>query len=448
MNIFAIISTSMTQRIKTFVGALTFTLSLATPFVAMASTQIFMARTDVAINATLGGPAIWVDEITAADSATVVSAAGAFPVPGAFRNMNVIVDTAPGGAASWVITLRRNGVDTALTCTISGSATSCSDKTHVAPVEVGDILSYREVASNSPAGAVFYFSTAFSPTTANETVIMAGSVTNLSTSALFYSEIGGTGSRNGTETLTQRILPEAGTLDNLFIGTNNTAPGSGTSYVFTTRQNAATSTQTCTIADTNKTCTDTTNPITVAANDLFVLADQPLNTPAALRIGFGYRFVPVTKGDFIFMGGAGTTVMSQTNNSYFPLSGSESTIIAASSTNYVQHPMLIKGISATIQNAAGVGKSRTFSLVVNNATTTLSCTISGSSARTCSSLGAITLNPGDTLYTSADFAGGAPNVSRAGVSYIAQVRDTSNVNIISQVMRLFRGSRMVIQQRQ
>lgn len=53
------------------------------------------------------------------------------PVAGTFDDFRVLINTAPGGAASYVFTLRDNSQNTALTCTITGVATTCSDATHL-----------------------------------------------------------------------------------------------------------------------------------------------------------------------------------------------------------------------------------------------------------------------------------------------------------------------------
>jgi hypothetical protein len=47
---------------------------------------------------------------------------------------------APGTGNSMTLTLRDNGVNTALTCTISGSATSCSLTGQSVPIAAGDLL--------------------------------------------------------------------------------------------------------------------------------------------------------------------------------------------------------------------------------------------------------------------------------------------------------------------
>jgi len=42
------------------------------------------------------------------------------------KSLTATVAAAPGGEASVIATLRLNGADTALTCTIAGDATSCT----------------------------------------------------------------------------------------------------------------------------------------------------------------------------------------------------------------------------------------------------------------------------------------------------------------------------------
>jgi hypothetical protein len=59
--------------------------------------------------------------------------------PGTIRNLYVKLDVAPGAGTSRVFTVRKNGADQALTCTISGAGTTqCNDTTNSFAVVAGD----------------------------------------------------------------------------------------------------------------------------------------------------------------------------------------------------------------------------------------------------------------------------------------------------------------------
>lgn len=66
------------------------------------------------------------------------------------RSLHINVHTAPGVGASWTATLRKNGADTALTCTISGADTFASDDTHVVKVVDNDRLAVSWTPASNP----------------------------------------------------------------------------------------------------------------------------------------------------------------------------------------------------------------------------------------------------------------------------------------------------------
>jgi hypothetical protein len=86
-----------------------------------------------------------------------------FPVSGSLKNFYVALETAPGGGDSWTFVVRRNGVDTAVTCTASGSATSCSDLTHSQAFVPGDLISIRILQGGSAANGRIQWTALFAP---------------------------------------------------------------------------------------------------------------------------------------------------------------------------------------------------------------------------------------------------------------------------------------------
>ena len=66
-----------------------------------------------------------------------------------------------------------------------------------------------------------------------------------------------------------------------------TAPGAGKSRTFTLRKNETDTALTCTISDTNKTCT-ATGSIPVADDDRLDTSDAPTGSPATGALGISY----------------------------------------------------------------------------------------------------------------------------------------------------------------
>ena len=83
------------------------------------------------------------------------------PIGGAVSDLNVLIDVAAGTDA-WQFVLRLNGVDTAVTCSITGTAISCASAPGVAVVfRAGDRLSIRAVGTNDPPDATMQWTAKF-----------------------------------------------------------------------------------------------------------------------------------------------------------------------------------------------------------------------------------------------------------------------------------------------
>jgi hypothetical protein len=80
----------------------------------------------------------------------------AAPATATVKNFTVQLSNAPGTGNSIAFTWRDNAASTAVTCTVSGSATSCSDLTHSFTASAGDLLDIRAVT----AGTILSASTA------------------------------------------------------------------------------------------------------------------------------------------------------------------------------------------------------------------------------------------------------------------------------------------------
>lgn len=96
-------------------------------------------------------------------SATERSVQNIMPTAGTVKNFYVFVENAPGGTTSWTLTLRKNNVDTAVTCTVMGAGQTCSDTVNTAVFAAGDLISVRESSSGSPANSAGQWTAVFAP---------------------------------------------------------------------------------------------------------------------------------------------------------------------------------------------------------------------------------------------------------------------------------------------
>lgn len=97
-------------------------------------------------------------------SGTENVASGVMPQAGTARELRVSQTVAPGGAQTTVYTLMKNGVATALTCTVSASGLVASDNTHEVDFAAGDTWSIRAANSATAAGTIPRGAFAFYPT--------------------------------------------------------------------------------------------------------------------------------------------------------------------------------------------------------------------------------------------------------------------------------------------
>jgi hypothetical protein len=73
------------------------------------------------------------------------------PVPsGTASKLIVNVGSALGAGSSVTLTLRKNGVDTGLTCTVAAGQASCVDMVHLVVFADGDLMSVRYNESGNP----------------------------------------------------------------------------------------------------------------------------------------------------------------------------------------------------------------------------------------------------------------------------------------------------------
>jgi hypothetical protein len=88
---------------------------------------------------------------------------------GKVSNLRIFLTSSPGGSDSYVFTVRRDPagagapVNTSITCTITGGATSCEDKVNSQTFSAGDAISVLATESTSPNTSSMFFRLDFQP---------------------------------------------------------------------------------------------------------------------------------------------------------------------------------------------------------------------------------------------------------------------------------------------
>lgn len=204
--------------------------------------------------------------------------------PGSIKNLHVLLTAAPGVGASYTLTLRVNGVSTALTCTVAGAATTCSDLVNSVVVAAGDRITLECSPTNNPAAASPRWGMTFVADTDGECLILGGTGRDvLNTLATEYNYL------NGIEDVWTAIesdryhLGQECTAKNLHIYLDS-HPGVGDKYTFYLRLNVGDTVLTCTITGPSQSCSDVVNEVAISDDDYLDLKSEPgagIERPAA-----------------------------------------------------------------------------------------------------------------------------------------------------------------------
>lgn len=224
---------------------------------------------------------------------------------GKIKNLRVKVEAAPGVDESWVFTLLKGGVDTALTVTIAEGETSGADILHEVDVVAGDDISLKCVPTNGPPkNTQGWWSSMFVGSTAKESLIL-GVVDGMLSSAdtKYYLP---PGIEDGVASYLEAggVCPTSGKIKNLYVELSGDPGIAPDAYSFTLQINGVASDLTTTIIAPFKTGNDTEHEVTVAAGDIITLKVVPLEGPSETPYArWGMTFVADIDGESIILAG-------------------------------------------------------------------------------------------------------------------------------------------------
>jgi hypothetical protein len=289
-------------------------------------------------------------------------------------DLKVMVDTAPGAGKSRTFTVRKNGADTGVTCTISDTNTSAVFSGSVS-FTAGDLICLSSTPSGTPTAPGNIFWWLFASTTGSKFLIMGGTDSNFSATADNFTNPFGSSSSITSATNQDVVVPTGGSITKAAVAVS-VAPGTGKSYAVSMRVNNTTDALTTTVADTNTSATATGSQALSAGNSITIKC-HPSGTPASTRIAWCFTFVPTTDGEAFFGYGAGTPLATSGATYEQPL-GVGAVQPTTESLAYLKLPACtIKSMYVRIPTAPGVGATRTFTWRDNAADSALTVTISG-----------------------------------------------------------------------
>ena len=361
----------------------------------VASTQILMggnvgnSSTSASVYMTLmGGPlGSW--------TATEVNAQFVISTAGTFRNLYIEVSAAPGGSTSYVFTVRLNGVGTALTCTVSGSNTSCNDTSNNFAVVAGDEVTLESSpAGGTPTATAPQWSVRFDSTTSSYSLLGSSTNTGNHTNGQFMPVVS-MEPGDLTETDVDIIVPTAGTLRNLYVELT-AAPGGSDSRGYTLRVNEASTGLTASASGASTTGNNTSNTVAVVAGDRINYIAVVVGAPTAARARIGMTFDADTAGEFIFGLATDNALTGTGTTEYLEMVAGDDNILTTAASQLAQS-MTVKAIYIRTSVVAGAGNTVDYTLENNGSTTALTCQMAGGSAVTCNGATDITIANADNL---------------------------------------------------
>lgn len=222
------------------------------------------------------------------------------PADASATSLYVTLSAAPGSGKSKTLAVYYDGVVTALTVTISDTATVGSITGQAVSLVAGHVINVVETASGGPATSAVGVCIGVTPTVPGESYMFSAFVAAQSTSAARYGNANGqTTSGDSTEANVYNLVPTGGFVAKKLFCVVSTAPAGGASRTQTLRVGSAASALTAAISGANTSNSDTTHSVTVAGGALIDFETLPAGTPAAdtyLQIGFVAYVQPTATG--------------------------------------------------------------------------------------------------------------------------------------------------------
>jgi len=225
---------------------------------------------------------------------TEYQAVSVCPTAGKIKDLYVQMTADPGTAPdAYKFTLRKNGSDTTLTCTITADDVSGNDTAHEVTVAAGDLLTVACEPLNSPSvSTAVCMGMTFEADTDGESVIWGGSNNGTNTTDTEYHYLtpwlhASVSAWTSTEAQRYQLVQEC--IFKKFYVALWREPGAGKSNTVTIRQEGASpaSGLAVTISDTDLTGNDTAHTISISDDDSVGIMCVPSGTPQLNLVFWG-----------------------------------------------------------------------------------------------------------------------------------------------------------------
>ncbi len=362
---------------------------------------------------------------------------GLVPISGTFQNlmMEITIDPENGaGTQSYTFTLRVNGSDSDITCTISQGSTTCTDFINTVAVSQDDIVGFTVTPANLPTdtGNHYYHSIEFVPDVSNEVALIAGADSSQFSDSVQIALCPHTTCDRDEDVADDKavIFPTSGTLQGLRV-VLDTAPDNGGGIQSRTFTMGAVD---CTITELETTCNSGGDTETITAGEELVFTTTPSGTPAPAvgdSVGdWGMVFIPDTPGEFPIMLSTddGASISNSVTTYIQPFGADTTARTTESRQQQLTSAIEIRNIYGSVTADPGTGADTwDLTLSVNEVDKALTCQIDGDSPFTCNASATISLSAGDLFSTQIVPTSSPTDPDDFRISYTAFIEPTGAV---------------------
>jgi len=192
------------------------------------------------------------------------------PCAGTVKKLYTKIVTAPSapGGKTWVFTVQKNNVASALTCTIANNETTANDTTHSFTVVAGDRIDIDVVPANTPAAwGAMTAGIVFLPDTAGNFILPHTKINDTPDSNRYFPPIGDKAS-NATESNTAFMVPGNLVVKEMWLRIWGGAMTGSDTETITLRKGGVNTALTCTLDSTNPLTNNSASTITFSDYDL------------------------------------------------------------------------------------------------------------------------------------------------------------------------------------
>ncbi len=221
------------------------------------------------------------------DNVTANNVEEVIPTDGTLRNAYIVQSGTSGAAASgknYAYTLFKNGSSTAITMTVSETATTANDTSHTVSVSAGDRLYWQVVPTSTPSARQAQVGLEFDPNTNGESVQMYGGGVAQTNSAQRFQTLNANLATAYSSTESPRqALTQACIFKKFYIFEQTTIIGT---WQYQLDVNGSAGNPSVTITS-GTTANDTTNIKSVNTGDTVSMSITPTSLPAGTAVEWG-----------------------------------------------------------------------------------------------------------------------------------------------------------------